>query len=112
MPFGTCRDCGAFFEQIAAVCPVCGAPRENLVTSAPGDSYDHFASKVRLLPNLRARDNLFQAVFVAVTTILGTTILGVFGGWPMGVLSGAALGLLVGGLLSGGALMIRGFLRK
>jgi hypothetical protein len=82
------------------------------VGSAPGDSYDRFANKVGLVPNLRARDNLFQAAFVAVTTVLGTTILGVLGGWPMGVLSGAALGLLVGGLLSGGALMIRGFLRK
>ena len=78
----------------------------------PNDSYDRFADKVGLVPNIRAKDNVFQGVFVAVTTVLGAAVLGVFGGWPMGVLGGAVLGLVVGGLVSGGVLMIRGLRRK
>ena len=39
-------------------------------------AYDGFADKVGLVPNVRAKDNLFQGVFVAVTTILGAAVLG------------------------------------
>jgi hypothetical protein len=77
-----------------------------------GDSYDRLADKVGLVPNVRATDNVFQGVLVAVTTVLGAAVLGVIGGWPMGVLGGAVLGLVVGGLLSGGVLMMRGLRRK
>lgn len=76
------------------------------------DSYDRFADKVGLFPNLRAKDNVFQGVFVAVTTVVGAALLGVIGGWPVGVLGGAVLGLVVGGLVSGGVLMVRGLRRK
>jgi hypothetical protein len=76
------------------------------------DSYDRFADRVGLVPNLRTKDNVFQGVFVALTTIFGAAVLGLIVGWPMGVLGGAALGLLVGGLASGGVLMARGLRRR
>jgi hypothetical protein len=43
---------------------------------------------------------------------VGAALLGVIGGWPVGVLGGAVLGLVVGGLVSGGVLMVRGLRRK
>ena len=114
--FSTCRACGALFEETTAPCPVCGAAADRKPTapSAPTsrDSYERFANTVGLVPNLLAKDNLFQGVFVAVTTALGAVVLGLIGGWPVGVLGGSVLGLMVGGLLSGGALMIRRLRRK
>ncbi len=97
-------------------CPVCGAASgaRSLAPSVPTshDSYDRFADKVGLVPNLRVKDNALQAVFVAVTTVLGAGAVGVLGGWPMGVLGGAVLGLVGGGLVSGTVLMIRGLRRR
>jgi hypothetical protein len=75
-------------------------------------SYDRFADKIGLVPNVRAKDNVFQAVFVGVTTVMGAAVLGVLGGWPMGALVGALAGLVVGGLVSGTVLMVRGLRRR
>jgi hypothetical protein len=100
--FGTCRDCGAFFEQLDAVCPVCGAAVGLTAPSAPTlrKANDRLADKVGFVPDPPARAAIFQGVFVAVTTALGAAALGVIGGWPMGILAGAVVGLVVGGLVS------------
>jgi hypothetical protein len=78
----------------------------------PPRLYDRFADKVGLVSNLRAKDNLFQGIFVAGMTVLGAVVLGVIGGRPMGVLGGAVLELVVGVLVSGRVLMVRGLRRK
>jgi hypothetical protein len=84
--FGTCRFCGAYFEQTEAVCPVCAAaagttPRP-VPPSAPTESgcYKRVPAKLRLVPNPRANDSVFQSVFAAVT-VLGAAVLGAIGGW-------------------------------
>lgn len=75
-------------------------------------SYEQFADKVGLVPNLRAKDNAFQAKFVGITTAVGAAVLSLVIGWPMGTATGALIGLVLGGLASGFVLMIRGLRRK
>ena len=93
--------CGAFIDRFAGKCPLCGGavpdPRYRAPSAPTGrDSYDRFADKVGLVPNVRARDNLFQAVFVAVTTATGAAVLGVLGGWPVGVRNRPASDVVTG----------------
>jgi hypothetical protein len=112
--FGTCRRCGAFFEQMDAVCPVCGAAAGRMAPSVPTlrNSHGPLADKNDLVPSLPARGTIFGGVFVAITTVLGAAGLGVIGGWPMGILGGALVGLSVGGLVSGALLVMRRLRRK
>lgn len=78
----------------------------------PSSSYDQFADKVGLVPNVRAKDNLYQGVAVLVTTVIGSGAGFIAAGWPVGVLLGALGGLVVGGIVSGLVLMVLGLIRK
>lgn len=75
-------------------------------------SYDRFADRVGLIPNVRAKDNLFQAKFVGVSVAVGGGVFSLLGGWPQGTLAGALIGLVLGGFASGLILMIRGLRRR
>lgn len=104
--------------------PIVPGPLQRPVSAAePGmEHYHTIADTVGGIPNLRPRDNAFQAIFVAATVVLGACIgalmilLGLLKGvpfpnWYIGAIVGAILGLFVGTFLSGGVLMIRGWVR-
>ena len=58
-------------------------------------------------PNVRLKDNLFQALFIlACLAIAVPTLWIISGNWIVGVFIGGFIGLVVGVLLSGGFLMI------
>jgi hypothetical protein len=76
------------------------------------DGYNLVADKIGFVPNIRGKDNLFQAICVAAFVAIGAVVGGVIGGWPMGILSGALIGIIAGVLCSGVALMVVGLVRK
>jgi len=78
----------------------------------PDATYNFIADKVGGVPNLRKKDNLYQAVTVGLFLIIGLIVGWAFGGWPEGVLLGAVGGLIAGILISGLVLMILGLCRK
>lgn len=88
--------------------PKSGAPRP----SVAGAQYDRIADKVGLVPNLRKKDNLYQAICVMAFLVIGLTVGWFWAGWPTGVLLGALAGLVLGALLSGLVIMVLGLLRK
>lgn len=100
-----CGNCGRENVETAKVCAVCGK-------DIGSSTYEFVADKVGLVPNLRASDNLFQAIFVAVFILLGAIIGFIYSRSTTGLLVGVLGGLIVGGLLSGLVLMIRGLMRK
>lgn len=58
-------------------------------------------------PNIRKKDNLYQALFIlACLAIAVPTLWIITGHWLGGVLAGGLIGLVVGVLLSGGFLMV------
>lgn len=58
-------------------------------------------------PNLRKKDNLYQALFIlACLAIAVPTLWIVSGNWIVGVFIGGLIGLVAGVLLSGGFLMV------
>lgn len=58
-------------------------------------------------PNIRLKDNLFQALFIlACLAIAVPTLWIISGNWIVGVFIGGFIGLVVGVLLSGGFLMV------
>jgi hypothetical protein len=67
-----------------------------------GDSY-RIVTDLVVGPNLRWRDNLFQAIFILVTLVLAVGVGALFWGAP-GALVGALAGLIGGLILSGAAL--------
>lgn len=69
---------------------------------SPGDGY-RIVTDLVTGPNLRWRDNLFQAAFMFVTLVLAVGVGGLFWGVE-GAVIGAAGGLIGGLLLSGAAL--------
>lgn len=76
--------------------------------------YNVVADKVGLVPNIRGKDNLYQAIAVAVCIVLGA-LLGLLldadsVATRLGL--GALAGLIVGGFGSGLVLMIFGLVRK
>ena len=75
-------------------------------------AYNLIADKIGGLPNLRKKDNLYQAAAVGGFLVIGVVVGAIVRGWPEGVLAGALVGLVVGILLSGSVLMIIGLRRK
>jgi hypothetical protein len=77
--------------------------------------YEAFADKVGLVPNVRAKDNLYQGLAVVAFALLGTAV-GFFvtsgETRSSGLGLGALVGVIVGGLLSGLVLMVIGLRRK
>lgn len=78
-------------------------------------SYDAFAGKVGMVPNVRPKDNLIQGLVVAAFALVGVLVN--FFVTPetarsTGAGYGALAGLVSGGLLSGFVLMIVGLRRK
>jgi hypothetical protein len=78
----------------------------------PEQAYNFVADKIGGVPNVRAKDNVFQAVTVFVFAILGGIIGGATIGWWEGALLGGLGGIIGGTLLSGLVLMIIGLRRK
>ena len=78
-------------------------------------SYDTFADKVGLVPNVRLKDNLIQGLVVGALTLIGALV-GFFVASDTARLTGAGFGalagLISGGFLSGLVLMIVGLRRK
>jgi hypothetical protein len=89
-------------------------PRKNPAASAggAGAEYNLIADKVGLVPNVRKKDNLYQAVCVLAFLLIGTAAGWFWEGWPTGVLLGALAGLVAGTLVSGLVLMVLGLRRK
>lgn len=76
------------------------------------EAYNLFADKIGGLPNVRKKDNLYQALAILVFVAIGSLI-GLFkGGWPDGVIVGGVCGMVAGLLLSGAVLAVIGLVRK
>lgn len=73
-------------------------------------TYQTVAETVGMLPSLNAKDNLYQGLFVGVISLLsfviGYALFGYEGGLGM-----LLAGLVGSALLSGGVLMVLGFVR-
>ena len=78
----------------------------------PDESYNLLADKIGCVPNVRKKDNLYQAATVLAFLIIGVIVGRSKGEWPEGVLLGALGGLVVGTLISGLVIMVLGLLRK
>jgi hypothetical protein len=78
-------------------------------------SYDAFADKVGMVPNVRLKDNLIQGIVVVAFTLIGALV-GFFvapdTARSVGAGLGALAGLIGGGFLSGLVLMVVGLRRK
>jgi hypothetical protein len=75
-------------------------------------SYDAFADKIGMVPNVRFKDNVIQGIVVVVFALIGA-----LGGYYVtsdlsGAGYGALAGLTTGGFLSGLVLMVVGLSRK
>ncbi len=77
----------------------------------PKAAYNILADKIGGVPNLRKKDNVFQAKMVGVFLLIGCGAGWGLGSWPSGVGIGALGGLISGTLISGFVLMIRGLRR-
>ncbi len=75
-------------------------------------TYNLLADKIGGVPNLRKKDNLYQAAAIGVFLIVGVVVGGVLGEWPQGVLVGGLAGLIGGTLISGAVLTVIGLCRK
>ena len=78
----------------------------------PDPTYNFLADKIGGVPNVRKKDNLYQAAAIGVFLIVGVVVGGLVGGWPEGVLLGALAGLIAGTLISGAVLTVIGLRRK
>lgn len=74
------------------------------------ETYNTIAETVGLIPSLRVKDNLIQAIVIGVITCISVVIGGTVGG-TTGALFAALVGLVVSLLLSGFVLMILGWVR-
>ena len=93
--------------------PNAGAQTRPTVSGrAPDETYNLVADRIGGVPNIRKKDNLYQAAAVGVFVIIGLIVGWFVGGWPEGVLLGALGGLIAGTLLSGLVLMVLGLRRK
>lgn len=110
-----CPECAEAIAPGTDRCPFCDAV---LVARPPtgGSGYDVLADKVGFVPNVRWKDNLFQLVFVLVTTLgaagLGLVLADRPGDRIVYALGLALVGLLGGVLVSGFVLTIVGLARK
>ena len=75
-------------------------------------TYNLLADKIGGVPNVRKKDNLYQAAAIGVFLIVGVVVGGFFGEWPEGVLLGGLAGLIAGTLISGAVLAVIGLCRK
>ncbi len=91
-------------------------PYESLSEEPEERKHDHgyhqVADKVGLVPNVRMKDNLIQGITCLTFALLAGLVGGVTTGHGMGILSGCLLGLIIGGFVSGGALMVIGLFRR
>jgi hypothetical protein len=107
-------------DRANAAPPIVPGPLQK--PAAPTDSleaYHTIADTVGGVPNLRGKDNAFQAIFVSISIAIGggigalLVLAGVGGGvdWTIGALIGGIAGLFGGTLLSGLVLMVMGWVR-
>ena len=75
-------------------------------------TYNLLADKIGGVPNVRKKDNLYQAIAIGVFLIVGVVVGGCVGEWPEGVLLGGLAGLIAGTLISGAVLTVIGLCRK
>ncbi len=78
----------------------------------PDNTYNFLADKIGGIPNVRKKDNLYQALAIGVFAIVGAVVGAFLGEWPQGVLLGGLAGLIAGTLISGAVLTVIGLLRK
>jgi hypothetical protein len=90
-----------------------GDPQSPKPSSSGGDAaYNLLADKIGGVPNIRKKDNLYQAAAIGVFVIVGAVVGWFLGEWPEGVLLGALAGLIAGTLISGSVLTVIGLCRK
>ena len=75
-------------------------------------TYNLLADKIGGVPNVRKKDNLYQAAAIGVFLIVGVVVGGFLGEWPEGVLLGGLAGLIAGTLICGAVLTVIGPCRK
>ncbi len=75
-------------------------------------TYNFLADKIGGIPNVRKKDNLYQALAIGLFVIVGAVVGAFLGEWPQGVLLGGLAGLIAGTLISGAVLTVIGLLRK
>ena len=78
----------------------------------PDPTYNFLADKIGGVPNVRKKDNLYQAAAIGVFMIVGAVVGSFLGEWPQGVLLGGLAGLIAGTLISGAVLTVIGLWRK
>ena len=111
-----CPKCGEKNRENNFKCVRCGfalhnAPSNRPAIAASSITYEVMADKVGLVPNVRKKDNVFQAVFTAAFAVVGTLI-GLIWQGGVGALWGALAGIVVGGVISGVILCGVGLARK
>lgn len=87
-------------------------PPEDKSSASGSPSYDQFADKVGLVPNVRKKDNLYQGIAVVSGLFIGALV-----GWLWkrsfeAALLGALIGLVTATLVSGIVLLVLGWTRK
>ena len=75
-------------------------------------TYNFLADKIGGIPNVRKKDNLYQALAIGAFLIVGVIVGAFLGEWPQGVLLGGLAGLIAGTLISGAVLTVIGLCRK
>ena len=61
-------------------------------------TYNLLADKIGGVPNVRKKDNLYEAAAIGVFLIVGAVVGWFLGEWPQGVLLGGSAGLIAGNL--------------
>ena len=89
-----------------------GQPSTTPSSRGPDPTYNFVADKIGGVPNVRKKDNLYQAAAIGVFLIVGAVVGSFLGGWPQGVLLGGLAGLIAGTLISGAVLTVIGLCRK
>lgn len=107
-------------DRANAAPPIIPGPLQKPPVPTDGlESYHTIAETVGGIPNLRGKDNAFQAVFVALSIAIGggigalLVLVGLVpgGNWIIGAVVGGVIGLFGGTLVSGLVLMVKGWLR-
>jgi DNA-directed RNA polymerase subunit RPC12/RpoP len=111
-----CPKCGEKNRGNNFKCVRCGFALHTPQTSQPAIvpssvTYEVMSDKIGLVPNIKKKDNVFQALFTLAFTIVGTLI-GLVGWGGVGAGIGALAGISVGGLISGVILCVVGLTRK
>lgn len=96
--------------KAAASPPTAPGPIQPVPVNDSLDSYHTVAETVGLLPSLRVKDNLIQAVVVLGCTGIGAAIGYAINGGPGAIAVGAGA-MIVSALLSGLVLMVLGWVR-